>query len=142
MDNHLKTALWGRDAVLFCYHAEVVAAWLHVAEGNLVDSWWHAHPVFLVDAVAIDDMLWVVVGQRRQLYGEGVVAAAEYETVGGDDGGICHLPYARHGSFADGLAVDGESGQFYVSLPLTLTDVGRVEPCDTAQSGEDEVARR
>ena len=64
MNNHLKAALWGRGAVLLGHHAETVAARLHVAECNLVDAWWHAHPVLVVDAIAIDNMLRIIVGQR------------------------------------------------------------------------------
>ena len=142
VDDDLETALRGRYAVLLGHHAEAVAARLHVAEGNLVDAWRHAHPVFLVDAVAVDDMLGVVVGQRRQLYGKGVVAAAEYKAVGGDDRGVRYLPDTRHGSAVDGFAIDGKARQFYVRLPGTFAYVGRVKPCYTAQACKDQVAGR
>ena len=76
MDDNGEASFRCRDAVLFGYDAEVVVAWSHVAERDFVDTGLHTYPFFMVDAVSVDDMLWVVVGQRRQLNGKGVVAWA------------------------------------------------------------------
>ena len=140
MDNHREAALRCRDAVFLSYQAEMIGARLQMAERDFVDTRLHAHPFLFVDAVSVDDMLWIIVGQRRQLYGKGVVTRTEHETVRGDDGSVCHLPETRHGCWCHGLSVDGKSRQLDLRLPVADLDFLGVKPGDAAQSAKHQFA--
>ena len=94
MDCHGKMALGCRDTVLLCYYAEIVAAWRQMAEGNFVDPRLHANPFFVIDAIAVGDVFWVIIGQRRELDGKSVVTRAQHETVRGDDCRVGDSPKA------------------------------------------------
>ena len=81
-------------------------------------------------------MLRIVVRQRRQLQGKGVVAGCQHKAVGGNDGGVDNLPQTRHGGWGYGFAIDPESRQLHLGMPVAFLDVLRLEPCDATQSAK------
>ena len=81
MNDDGKTALWRNNAVLLGHDTEVVVARLHVAERYLIDARLQPYPLFVVDTIAVDDVLGVVKSQRRQPQGKRVVARTQHETV-------------------------------------------------------------
>ena len=64
MDDNSETTLWGIDAVLLGHDTETIVTRREMRESNFVDTRLHAHPVLLVDAIFVYDVLWVVVSQR------------------------------------------------------------------------------
>ena len=76
----------GLDAVF-------VAAGSHVREGKFVLSGWHGAPGIAVDAVGVSYLLHIIIGEGRELQGEGVVIVREIE-----------LPCHSYPAVRDGIA--------------------------------------
>ena len=64
MDDHTEAALGRADTVLLSHYAEIIVTRAQMTESYLVGTRLHTNPVLVIDAVAIDDMFGIVVGQR------------------------------------------------------------------------------
>ena len=65
MDKYREAAFLSDLVVAVGYDTEIVVAWRHVTEGNLVDARLQLDPLFFVDAITVVDVLGVIVGEGR-----------------------------------------------------------------------------
>ena len=137
-----EVALGRLDATALGLHTEAVGAWRQVGEGEFVASGRQRTEGFAVDAVVIDDMLRILIGECGELDGERIVVVAQFEVVAGVDGRFRHLPSAGACGGIDGFAVDGEGRQMDVRIPLALLDIFRFEPSDATRTAEEDRAVR
>ena len=121
-------------------HTEAVSAWRQVREREFVVASWQRTERLAVDAVVINDMLRVLIGQRGEVDGERVVVVAQHEVVAGADGGLGDLIATRTCGCAYRLTVDGESRQMDIGCPQRLLDVLGIEPCNTTDTTKDDGA--
>ena len=84
----------------------------------------------------IGDALWIVEGQRGKTDGKRVVAVVQFEVLALGDQRVGHLVTARQRGLIDRHTIDGEGRQADGGVPLTMVDVGRVEPRDAARAAE------
>ena len=117
----------GLDAVF-------VAAGSHVREGKFVLPGWHGAPGIAVDAVSVSYLLHIIIGEGRELQGEGVVIVREIEL-------LCHsYPAVRDGiaarlhAWAHCLVVDHEARDNHLCLPWVLLYPVGLEPVDSARA--------
>ena len=131
-----KRALGCLCAFVGCLDAEAVGARGQTREGNLVCALLQRHKRVAVDAVQIGDACRVVEGQRGEADSKRVVAVVQFEVLALADQRVRHLITARQRGLIDRYTIDGEGSQVDGGVPLTMVDVGRVEPRDAARAAE------
>ena len=137
-DDDGEVALGCFDATALGLHTETVSAWRQVGEGELVGAGRQGAEGFTVDAVKVNDVLRILIGERGELDRERIVMVAQFEVVTGVDGRFRHPSPTRARGGADRLAVDGESRQMDVCAPLALLDVHGVKPGDATRASEED----
>ena len=120
--------------------AEVVGAWGHATEGNLVDARLQGYPLLVVNTIEIGDVLGIVVGEGGELQGERVVVVTEVEAGGVDDEAVGDGIDARLHAGGDGRVAHDETGEIDMGLPCLRLDIGRIEPTDAAGAAEEQHA--
>ena len=84
VDDNSKDTFLGLHAVALGLDAELIDARREVGEGDFVLARLQSHGCLVVNLIDIGDVLRGVVGERRQLNGERVVAVAQVEAVAGN----------------------------------------------------------
>ena len=136
--NDGETAFRSLNTTALCLHAEAVGAWWQMGEREFVVPCRQCTEGLTVDAVMEDDVLRVLIGQRREVDGERVVVVSKHEVVAGRDRGLSDLIATRARGGADRLAADGECRQLDVGIPLALLDVRGVKPGDATRASEED----
>ena len=136
VDDNRKDTLLGLHAVAFGLDVELIGARREVGEGDFILARLQSHGCLVVNLIDIGDVLRGVVGERRQLNGERVVAVAQVEAVAGNHRGVAHIVVPRPGGAAYVLTVDEEGGELHTGLPLLLRYLQWVEPRDAAHAAE------
>ena len=70
VNHHGELTLGSGLIVALSNDSEMIGTWLHVRERHLVRSGLQADVRFLIDAVGVGDVFWVLIGKRRKLDGK------------------------------------------------------------------------
>ena len=89
-------------------HTETVGALRKMREGEDIGAWLQAGKGLAIDAIEIGDMFGILVGQRGETDGKGVVVITQFEMVAGHDGRIGNNIVARTALLDDLLTIDGK----------------------------------
>ena len=117
----------GLDAVF-------VAAGSHVREGKFVLSGWNGAPGIAVDAVGVSYLLHIIIGEGRELQGEGVVIVREIEFPCHSYPAVRDSIAARLHAWGHCLVVDHEARDNHLCLPWVLLYPVGLEPVESARA--------
>ena len=89
--NHGEAALRRLHAVALGFYAKTVGAWRQMGERDLIVTGRERLPVFTVNTIEVDDVLGVLIGQRGELDGEGIVVITQFKVGTGVNSSIGDL---------------------------------------------------